>query len=1130
MATQARVVDYICTVGAPAEVRAAVSAEKKVDARKPYTPVILQRYPETNYSKREKFNDQAKMFCFPNEIRILESCPAFEQEPFPFVLTEEDGGRLYCCAIITWSGRAGCYFPTAICVISRWQFFQQMSTFLTYLIKQTKLGLQIPIERVFCNFIFETPLPPQGRLNVVFSGLHAAQIAANAENLNIVFTRPPPNRLPLFSLSLETLFRRLSPETIVLLFSALLTEQRILLCASTVHELAVIIEILCSFLFPFFWRHIYIPVMPAKMTAFCCAPMPFLVGVSTNYMPDISMLTGVVVVNLDENQIQCTDENALPGLNDRRYNFLMKTLIKVTGGDKDALLGNRTISPALELEVREAFLKNMCWLMKDYKSFLNTPSKETDVVVEKFDKVGFSNKHPDNGPVLKAFMETQMFQCFIDDRYDPSHRTFKNNHMEVLYFDESIDVVCMNKKSAFLNDLSQQHSEEKFVAPTPSLDGISDGFRTAKGWPAELNFTLAGSPRPVRALTDEQFQSNTSKVDVSALSMKFFTDMRLYSLHFRSLKDKTARQESSFNEIVGYFKASQGMDEKYVAAYEQVVKDCVEKSDSKNKTDTTMDGAWQALKDYASNECKGQKLSFDGMRRDICIPLYSQTGDASIQLKLLFDQAKLLEKKTQEVKLGADLAKSRYNAAQTKYTDLKTALGETTALTEVDSQKLIRLQKELEDSHLSLDGLETQFQNTMRQYETTMPVIIEKIRRINLDRIETFQSKMMTWTSLKRTQLLSELESLDKLDVSVRAINKEEDRKSFTEGNKDFWSTEAEKKEEHTGPDDWDLRNSALLQLNVLGEPRKLYYELDMFGNAGFIKTTNECHLAKTVLVQLISQFTTHASIHDATSKKTLSVASTSPIPDNVLGTERTLWESLITRFTSNNQAQSSYSNKLTYLGNQLVLLRGELKYSVRRFQDHRQTLEQESKELDRVLQELAQIKDMKESARRTAEEIHKNSLARLNQPELEKITLELQRLLEDSRQADQNHNLAKGDSEACIHKSNVCLSRMLCQLQTKQTDFIRCIKEVLSNCCVSTKTFLITTVRNSNDNMLSLLRVVDSRAGFIFVENFSFVVKLSCAQMQQIKYCFNCVRPWALDRLNLRSKSDRTSLACSGN
>ena len=37
-------------------------------------------------------------------------------------------------------------------------------------------------------------------------------------------------------------------------------------------------------IYPFFWPHIFVPIVPRKMLDMCCAPMPFIAGVMTQHL------------------------------------------------------------------------------------------------------------------------------------------------------------------------------------------------------------------------------------------------------------------------------------------------------------------------------------------------------------------------------------------------------------------------------------------------------------------------------------------------------------------------------------------------------------------------------------------------------------------------------------------------------------------------------------------------------------------------------------------------------------------------------------------------------------------------------------------------------------------------------
>ncbi len=44
-------------------------------------------------------------------------------------------------------------------------------------------------------------------------------------------------------------------------------------------------------MYPFNWQHIFIPVVPQSLLSFCCAPMPFLVGILRVHLAELKTLS-----------------------------------------------------------------------------------------------------------------------------------------------------------------------------------------------------------------------------------------------------------------------------------------------------------------------------------------------------------------------------------------------------------------------------------------------------------------------------------------------------------------------------------------------------------------------------------------------------------------------------------------------------------------------------------------------------------------------------------------------------------------------------------------------------------------------------------------------------------------------
>jgi hypothetical protein len=78
----------------------------------------------------------------------------------------------------------------------------------------------------------------------------------------------------------------MSIENIVTLFELLVTEYKVILFSKHRALLMNVIESLCGWLYPFYWHHIIIPVLPTRMINYLQAPVPYLVGIDKKSFPE----------------------------------------------------------------------------------------------------------------------------------------------------------------------------------------------------------------------------------------------------------------------------------------------------------------------------------------------------------------------------------------------------------------------------------------------------------------------------------------------------------------------------------------------------------------------------------------------------------------------------------------------------------------------------------------------------------------------------------------------------------------------------------------------------------------------------------------------------------------------------
>lgn len=130
---------------------------------------------------------------------------------------------------------------------------------------------QIPIERYIVNIMEEIPVPDKSGQVLVHHEIGEKKIS---------FTRPIDQYPPYATKAdIEYLFRALNAEQVIDIFIALLLEKKVLLISKYKALLMHASVALISFLFPFSWKHVMIPILPKNMTEVLEAPVPYLIGV-----------------------------------------------------------------------------------------------------------------------------------------------------------------------------------------------------------------------------------------------------------------------------------------------------------------------------------------------------------------------------------------------------------------------------------------------------------------------------------------------------------------------------------------------------------------------------------------------------------------------------------------------------------------------------------------------------------------------------------------------------------------------------------------------------------------------------------------------------------------------------------
>uniref|UniRef100_A0A8C7U4F1 DENN/MADD domain containing 1A n=1 Tax=Oncorhynchus mykiss TaxID=8022 RepID=A0A8C7U4F1_ONCMY len=309
-------------------------------------PEVRRRFPE-DYIDQETLQTVPK-FCFPFSVDSLSVSQVGQN--FTFVLTDiESKQRFGFCRLS--SGAHSCY-----CILSYlpWfeVFYKLLNILADYTIKGQHSYFTVPDTR-------ELPSIPENR------------------NLTEYFVAVDVNNM-------------------LHLYASMLYERRILICCSKLSTLTACVHGSAAMMYPMYWQHVYIPVLPQHLIDYCC---PLSVSLSLQKVRGMA-LDDVVVLNVDTNTLE-TPFDDLQSLPNDVVSSLKNRLKKVSTTTGDG--------------VARAFLKTQAALFGCYRNALQIQPGEPITFSE---EVFVTHRSSAMRQFLQNAIQLQLFKQFIDGRLD----------------------------------------------------------------------------------------------------------------------------------------------------------------------------------------------------------------------------------------------------------------------------------------------------------------------------------------------------------------------------------------------------------------------------------------------------------------------------------------------------------------------------------------------------------------------------------------------------------------------------------------------------------------------------------------------------------------------------------------
>uniref|UniRef100_F6ZB96 DENN domain containing 1A n=1 Tax=Equus caballus TaxID=9796 RepID=F6ZB96_HORSE len=224
-------------------------------------PEVQRQFPE-DYSDQEVLQTLTK-FCFPFYVDSLTVSQVGQN--FTFVLTDIDSKQRFGFCRLS-SGAKSCF-----CILSYLPWFEVFYKLLNILADYTTKGQESQWNELL-ETLHKLPIPDPG------VSVHLS--------VHSYFTVPDTRELPSIpeNRNLTEYFVAVDVNNMLHLYASMLYERRILIICSKLSTLTACIHGSAAMLYPMFWQHVYIPVLPPHLLDYCCAPMPYLIGIHLSLM------------------------------------------------------------------------------------------------------------------------------------------------------------------------------------------------------------------------------------------------------------------------------------------------------------------------------------------------------------------------------------------------------------------------------------------------------------------------------------------------------------------------------------------------------------------------------------------------------------------------------------------------------------------------------------------------------------------------------------------------------------------------------------------------------------------------------------------------------------------------------
>ncbi|XP_059528413.1 DENN domain-containing protein 3 isoform X1 [Myotis daubentonii] len=376
-------------------------------------------------------------------------------------------------------GAAGCFVPFAVCVISRFPYYNALRDCLSCLLTHLKLCKDFEVDNHIKDFAAKVsliPSPPPGPLHLIF----------NLKPLQIVFPSRADPESPVVDLDLHLPLLCFRPEKVLQILACLLTEQRLVFFSASWALLTLVAECFLAYLHPLRWQHTLVPILSGQMLDFLMAPTAFLMGCHLSHLEEVSKeADGLVLINIDSGSVTCSGSDVpdIPLLAAQTFIQRVQSLqlhhdldLAQRGASTDVNEGRArrwAWQQRLNRQIQQLTLQLLVSIFREVKNHLNYEHRVFNS--EEFLKT----RAPGDQRFYKQVLDTYMFHSFLKARLSRRRDAFAQMELSTQPEEDRMNGMLLSprrpaiEKTASHKPSPGRAARRRMVVSMPNLQDIA---------------------------------------------------------------------------------------------------------------------------------------------------------------------------------------------------------------------------------------------------------------------------------------------------------------------------------------------------------------------------------------------------------------------------------------------------------------------------------------------------------------------------------------------------------------------------------------------------------------------------------------------------------------------------------